>query len=118
MVKADVGDNGGLTLDKSFYVEFAKGYRSHEIVSTATTAHRTLPLSVCVSVQAADWTETGLWLAEVASGVYHGLNPGMGWPLAVSAGLMGKGRRDLIASLGPLPDTSWRWPASWRLLPL
>jgi len=26
----------------------------------------------------------------------------MGWPLAVSAGLMGKGRRDLFASLGPL----------------
>lgn len=46
--------------------------------------------------------ETGLWLAVVVSGVYHGLNPGMGWPLAVSAGLMGKGRRDLIASLGPL----------------
>jgi hypothetical protein len=55
-----------------------------------------------VSVQAADWTETGLWLAVIASGVYHGLNPGMGWPLAVSAGLMGRGRRDLIASLGPL----------------
>jgi hypothetical protein len=46
--------------------------------------------------------ETGLWLAVVASGVYHGVNPGMGWPLAVSAGLMGRGRRDLIASLGPL----------------
>ena len=46
--------------------------------------------------------ETGLWLAVIASGVYHGVNPGMGWPLAVSAGLMGKGRRDLIASLGPL----------------
>jgi hypothetical protein len=46
--------------------------------------------------------ETGLWLAVVVSGVYHGVNPGMGWPLAVSAGLMGKGRRDLIASLGPL----------------
>jgi hypothetical protein len=55
-----------------------------------------------VSVQAADWTETGLWLAVIASGVFHGLNPGMGWPLAVSAGLMGRGRRDLIASLGPL----------------
>ncbi len=55
-----------------------------------------------MSVQAVDWTETGLWLAVVASGVYHGLNPGMGWPLAVSAGLMGRGRRDLIASLGPL----------------
>ena len=46
--------------------------------------------------------ETALWLAVIASGVYHGVNPGMGWPLAVSAGLMGKGRRDLIASLGPL----------------
>ena len=46
--------------------------------------------------------ETTLWLTVVASGVYHGVNPGMGWPLAVSAGLMGKGRRDLIASLGPL----------------
>jgi methanethiol oxidase len=31
MVKADVGDNGGVTLDKTFYVEFPKGYRSHQI---------------------------------------------------------------------------------------
>jgi hypothetical protein len=46
--------------------------------------------------------ETTLWLAIIASGVYHGVNPGMGWPLAVSAGLMGRGRRDLLASLGPL----------------
>ena len=46
--------------------------------------------------------ETALWLAVIVSGVYHGVNPGMGWPMAVSAGLMGKGRRDLIASLGPL----------------
>lgn len=29
-----------------------------------------------------------LWLAVVASGFYHGVNPGMGWPLAVSAALM------------------------------
>jgi hypothetical protein len=55
-----------------------------------------------VSVQTTQWIETALWLAVVASGVYHGVNPGMGWPLAVSAGLMGRGRRDLIASLGPL----------------
>jgi hypothetical protein len=44
----------------------------------------------------------GLWLAVVVSGVYHGLNPSMGWPLAVSAGLMGRGRRDLVAALGLL----------------
>ncbi|MGL4319659.1 MAG: hypothetical protein ACRCS3_02255 [Paracoccaceae bacterium] len=33
-------------------------------------------------------TETALWWAVIASGLYHGLNPGMGWPLAVSAALM------------------------------
>jgi hypothetical protein len=31
---------------------------------------------------------TALWWAVIASGVYHGVNPGMGWPLAVSAALM------------------------------
>jgi hypothetical protein len=44
----------------------------------------------------------GLWLAVLASGLYHGVNPGMGWPLAVSAALMGNGRRDLYAALGAL----------------
>jgi hypothetical protein len=41
-------------------------------------------------------------MAVVASGLYHGVNPGMGWPLAVSAGLMGRGRRDVVAALAPL----------------
>lgn len=44
----------------------------------------------------------GLWLAVVASGLYHGINPGMGWPLAVSAGLMERSPRALLAALGPL----------------
>jgi uncharacterized membrane protein len=48
------------------------------------------------------WTTAGLWLAVVVSGLYHGVNPGMGWPLAVSAGLMGRGRRDVVAALAPL----------------
>jgi hypothetical protein len=47
-------------------------------------------------------TVAGLWLAVVVSGVYHGLNPAMGWPLAVSAGLMGGGRRTLLGALGLL----------------
>jgi hypothetical protein len=47
-------------------------------------------------------TAIGPWLLVVASGIYHGANPAMGWPLAVSAGLMGRGRRDLVAALGPL----------------
>jgi hypothetical protein len=49
-----------------------------------------------------DWAPAGLWLAVVASGLYHGLNPGMGWPLAVSAGLMEKSSRPLIRTLWPL----------------
>jgi hypothetical protein len=49
-----------------------------------------------------DWTPALLWLAVVASGLYHGLNPGMGWPLAVSAGLMERRPRALVAALWPL----------------
>jgi hypothetical protein len=50
----------------------------------------------------ADWAPAALWLAVVVSGLYHGLNPGMGWPLAVSAGLMERSPRALLAALGPL----------------
>jgi hypothetical protein len=50
----------------------------------------------------ADGTAAWLWLAVVASGLYHGVNPGMGWPLAVSAGLMQRSPRALVAALWPL----------------
>jgi hypothetical protein len=50
----------------------------------------------------ADWTPVGLWSAVVASGLYHGINPAMGWPLAVSAGLMERSSRALVAALGYL----------------
>jgi hypothetical protein len=53
-------------------------------------------------VSAAEWTPAWLWLAVIASGLYHGINPGMGWPLAVSAGLMQRNWRALVAALGPL----------------
>lgn len=49
-----------------------------------------------------EWTTAGLWLAVVGSGIYHGINPGMGWPLAFSAGVMGRRQRDLLIALGPL----------------
>ncbi len=44
-------------------------------------------------------TATALWWAVVASGIYHGVNPGMGWPLAVSAALMDKKRNSLFGAL-------------------
>ena len=52
-----------------------------------------------------DWAHASLgwlWLALVASGLYHGVNPGMGWPLAVSAGLMDKSPRALFRALWAL----------------
>jgi hypothetical protein len=59
-------------------------------------------LSVGLNLSAADWTPVWLWLAVIASGLYHGLNPGMGWPLAVSAGLIERNSRALMAALWPL----------------
>lgn len=44
-------------------------------------------------------TATALWWAVVASGVYHGFNPGMGWPLAVSAALMDRTSGSLFWAL-------------------
>jgi hypothetical protein len=45
------------------------------------------------------WSQTGLWLAVVASGLYHGVNPAMGWPLAVSSGLMERRAGALLTAL-------------------
>ena len=55
-----------------------------------------------MNLSGVDWTLAWLWLAVVASGLYHGVNPGMGWPLAVSAGLMERSPRALVAALGSL----------------
>lgn len=43
-----------------------------------------------------------LWGAVILSGVYHGINPGMGWPLAVSAGLMEGRHSALVKALAAL----------------
>lgn len=45
---------------------------------------------------------TALWWAVIFSGMYHGINPGMGWPLAVSAGLMERRHSALPKALGML----------------
>ncbi|MEM7076005.1 MAG: hypothetical protein AAGA28_02180 [Pseudomonadota bacterium] len=51
-----------------------------------------------------DWwgTAAGLWLAVVISGLYHGLNPGMGWPLAVSNALFEQRQNALWRAMGAL----------------
>ena len=43
-----------------------------------------------------------LWLTIVAIGVYHGLNPAMGWPLAVANGLTARQGGAVFATLLPL----------------
>ncbi|MGY6151355.1 hypothetical protein [Paraburkholderia graminis] len=47
----------------------------------------------------AGWSHAGLWLAVVASGCYHGANPAMGWPLAVSSALMQRKACALVSAL-------------------
>lgn len=42
---------------------------------------------------------TALWWAVIASGIYHGVNPGMGWPLAVSSALMERQKSSLYKAL-------------------
>ncbi|MCF3973257.1 hypothetical protein [Paracoccus salsus] len=47
-------------------------------------------------------TMTALWGAVILSGAYHGVNPGMGWPLAVSAGLMEARHRAMAKAIAAL----------------
>ncbi|CAN5253869.1 hypothetical protein BH11PSE9_BH11PSE9_29980 [soil metagenome] len=43
-----------------------------------------------------------LWAGVVAIGAYHGLNPAMGWPLAVANGMTDKRGASLLATFVPL----------------
>lgn len=43
-----------------------------------------------------------LWLTIVAVGVYHGLNPAMGWPIAVANGMTSRRSGAVLATLLPL----------------
>jgi hypothetical protein len=45
---------------------------------------------------------TALWLTVVALGLYHGVNPAMGWPLAVANGMADGRARSVFATLLPL----------------
>ncbi|HYN65144.1 MAG TPA: hypothetical protein VES36_11125, partial [Candidatus Limnocylindrales bacterium] len=67
-----------------------------------------------------------LWVGVVAIGIYHGLNPAMGWPLAVANGLgekrdaavfatwvpLGAGRL-LAMALGLVPFALLTWMLEW-----
>lgn len=44
----------------------------------------------------------GLWLTVIALGAYHGLNPAMGWPLAVANGLSERRGAAVFRTLLPL----------------
>jgi len=48
------------------------------------------------------WSTAAAWTAVIASGLYHGLNPAMGWPLAVAAGMFERSPRALTSALGSL----------------
>jgi hypothetical protein len=46
--------------------------------------------------------ELGVWLGLLGLGVYHGVNPGMGWLFAVALALQEKRRRAIAAALWPI----------------
>jgi hypothetical protein len=47
-------------------------------------------------------TAAALWLTIVALGLYHGLNPAMGWPLAVANGMTDRRTSSLLTTMLPL----------------
>jgi len=47
-------------------------------------------------------TVSWAWLAVVAMGAYHGLNPAMGWLFAVSLGLQERSRKKVLTALVPI----------------
>ena len=47
-------------------------------------------------------SSAALWLTVIAVGVYHGLNPAMGWPLAVANGMSAKRAGAVFATVLPL----------------
>lgn len=72
-------------------------------------------------------TTAALWWAVLASGLYHGINPGMGWPLAVSSALMERRQSSLFKALAALalghllamaaillPFSVLLWLAEWQ----
>lgn len=45
---------------------------------------------------------TGVWATLIVLGVYHGINPAMGWLFAVSQGMQNRSRRAVLSSLLPI----------------
>ena len=71
-------------------------------------------------------SSVSLWLTVVALGVYHGLNPAMGWPLAVARGMEQRRASAVLTTLLPLggghflamaivlmPFAGLSWYAQW-----
>lgn len=46
--------------------------------------------------------DAALWAAVLALGAFHGLNPAMGWPLAVANGLTERRASAVLATMAPL----------------
>ena len=108
------GPAGGLELAKDYWVDFLRDTSSGASDPTSeggdcSTDSFCYPFGLTGS--GADWAPAGLWLAVIASGLYHGVNPGMGWPLAVlgrtrwkSARVLTRPRRGVRAAHG--------WPSA------
>ena len=99
-VMAIANPGGGLELAKDYLGELpGRIPRASDPARRRRLLDEIVLLSIGLNGSGVDWTVAALWLAVIASGLYHGVNPGMGWPLAVSAGMMEKSPRALAAAL-------------------
>ena len=94
-VMCNVGADGGITLDQDFVVDFGPTTARTRSACRAATAR---PIRSAIRrperrPSRVDDATAALWLSVVAIGVYHGLNPAMGWPLAVANGLTRQARQ-------------------------
>ena len=80
MVKLDADPDGGITFDENFFVE-SSDYRVHQ---DPPRRRRFLERLLLFSV-------SGLWpwLAVFGLGLFHGMNPAMGWLFRCCAGAAG-----------------------------
>ena len=105
MVKLDAKPGGGIAFDPDFFTEWPKTHRPHQIRLEGGDCSSD---SYCYPWGPAPGSSTMAdgsawpWLTFAGLGVFHGLNPAMGWLFAVALGLHKGSRRAVLLALPPM----------------
>src|SRR5262249_14392215 len=115
MVKLDARPAGGIAFDPKFFIDWPKGHRPHQVrLQGGDCSSDSYSYPGCDQIRAGSRTRTGRigmsavptevwpWLALAGLGLFHGLNPAMGWLFAVALGLHRGSQRIVLLSLVPI----------------